>query len=147
MPNSPPSRIKPYLISLNAEVHSSFGIAKELNALNATITTAIGLTRLALTAASPMISPPTIPIVPLKAPGIRIPASRISSNASSINNTSRRLGNGTPCRDSAKDRIRLVGRIIVWNPITARYVPDNKKEKSIAAYRITRSKEAISNRL
>ena len=89
------------------------GMAKELRALRATTTTAMGLTRLAPTAASPMIRPPTMPMVPLSGPGIRTLASRISSKASSIRRTSKRLGKGTPRRASAKDSSRLVGRIWV----------------------------------
>ena len=87
MPKKPPRKINPYFSSRNGTENSSLGIAKELSALNATTTTVIGLTRFADTAASPMIRPPTMPMVPPSGPGIRTPASRISSNAISISKT------------------------------------------------------------
>ena len=81
MPSHPPSKMKPNFSSRNGAPNSSFGIASEQSAETATTTTVIGLTRLAETAASPMISPPTIPIVPPSGPGMRTPASRISSKS------------------------------------------------------------------
>ena len=83
----------------------------EPNAVSATIITTMGLTRFALTAASPMIRPPTIPIAFPSAPGTRTPASLINSKASSSSISSVTLVKGTPSRASAKERSRFAGRI------------------------------------
>ena len=113
MPSHPPIKMKPNFSSRNGAPNSSFGIASEQSAETATTTTVIGLTRLAETAASPMISPPTIPIVPPSGPGMRTPASRISSKANSIRRISRMPGNGTPFRASANASRSLVGSTCV----------------------------------
>ena len=86
---------------------------KEQSAVNATTITTIGLTRLASTAACPIIRPPTIPIVFPIAPGSRTPASRNSSKEISMRMTSSAAGKGTPIRASQKDNKSGVGRICV----------------------------------
>lgn len=86
----------------NAVANSSLGTAKEQSAVNATTITTIGLTRFASTAACPIISPPTIPMVFPIAPGRRTPASRNSSKDNSIKSTSTTPGNGTPCLAAAR---------------------------------------------
>ena len=73
-PNILASRIIIYFITLSDDANSSTGIAKDASAVIATTTTIIGLTIPADTAASPIMSPPTIPIVLPRGPGIRIPA-------------------------------------------------------------------------
>ena len=113
IPRYPPKNKKKYLSIRNAEANSSFGIAREPSAVIATTMTTIGLTRFASTAAEPTISPPTIPIAFPNAPGIRTPASRISSKDNSSRTSSAMLENGTPSLAWAKDRSIFVGRICV----------------------------------
>ena len=103
----------PYFSRRKAAANSSSGMTIDPSAVSATIITTIGLTRLALTAASPMIRPPTIPIAFPSAPGTRTPASRISSKASSSKTSSVTLEKGTPSLASAKDSKRFVGNICV----------------------------------
>ena len=95
------------------------GMLNEQIAVIATIIIKIGLTKLALTAASPKISPPTIPMVGPMGEGTRTPASRISSNDISINSISKMTGNGTVSRAASIVKRSSVGRSSWWYDVTA----------------------------
>lgn len=73
-PKKAPKNIKTNLKVLRWKPKEKSGIAKEAIPVIATIITRIGLTMLAETAASPIIKPPTIPIVEPIGEGIRIPS-------------------------------------------------------------------------
>ena len=88
------------------------GSAKEASAVNATTMTIIGLTTPAVTAACPIIRPPTIPIVLPMGPGILTPASLKSSKANSINSTSTSAGNGTSINNNAEMIVQLMYKAV-----------------------------------
>lgn len=90
------------------------GMLNEQIAVIATIIIRIGLTRFALTAASPKINPPTIPIVGPMGEGTRTPASRISSKDISINRISKITGNGTVSRAASIVNNSSVGSSSWW---------------------------------
>ncbi len=98
------------------------GTANAPKAVIATMTTSIGLTIDAATAACPRISAPTIPRVGPITPGILTPASRISSIAISIISTSTTVGKGTFSRLAAMAKRRSVGIISGWKLVSARYM-------------------------
>ena len=75
----------------------------------ATIIIEIGLTILALTAASPKTNAPTIPIVEPIGAGTLIPASCISSNANSIKIISNSIESGTACLEEIIENSNSVG--------------------------------------
>ena len=77
----------------------------------ATIIIRIGLTTPALTAASPIIKAPTIPIVGPMGEGTLKPASLISSKETSKSNSSKKIGNGTFSREAKIVNNNSVGSI------------------------------------
>ncbi|MNI86951.1 hypothetical protein D3C73_1440940 [compost metagenome] len=77
--------------------------------MTATTMTRKGLTIPALTAASPIIRPPTIPIAGPTGFGSRMPASRRISIEISRISTSMTDGKGTPCRVSIIESASSVG--------------------------------------
>ncbi|MNP12237.1 hypothetical protein D3C76_1044640 [compost metagenome] len=85
------------------------GIANDAIAVTATTITRNGLTIPALTEASPIIKPPTIPIAGPIGFGKRTPASLNISMDISIINASIREGKGTPCLDSIIVTTNFVG--------------------------------------
>ena len=95
------------------------GMLNEHIAVIATIIIKIGLTRFALTAASPKINPPTIPMVGPIGEGTRTPASRISSNDISINKISKITGKGTVSRAASIVNNNSVGSSSWWYDVTA----------------------------
>ena len=90
------------------------GIANEQIPVKATIMMEIGLTKFALTAASPKIKAPIIPIVGPIGFGILSPASRINSKDNSISITSTITGNGTLFLEPAIVNSNSVGTSSVW---------------------------------
>ena len=107
MPRYPPRKRNPYFRSRNADANSSLGIARDPSAVNATIITTTGLTRLASTVACPIIRPPTIPMAFPRVPGIRTPASRISSKRQLQKHQLHHAGkrHSFPCLCKRKDQI------------------------------------------
>ena len=101
----------PILVILIAFAKSLFGITKPHIAVIATITTTIGETNLAFTAASPTISAPIIDTVCPAVFGILTPASNNTSNAISIIIISRKAGRGTSCLLCIILSARVVGNI------------------------------------
>ena len=75
----------------------------------ATRMTMIGLTIRAATAAWPRMIAPTMPIVEPRMPGMRTPASRMSSKDTSITKTSNQAGKGTSSRAAAIASASSVG--------------------------------------
>ena len=71
----------------------------------------IGLTIPALTAACPMTSAPTIPMVGPIGEGTLKPASRISSKDVSKTNSSKMIGKGTLAREAKIENNNSVGKI------------------------------------
>ncbi|MPN28106.1 hypothetical protein SDC9_175545 [bioreactor metagenome] len=85
-------------------------MVKEARPVKAMTTTVTGLTRLADTAACPKMMAPTIPMVDPSKPGMRKPASRMSSKANSISSNSPTEGNGTRSLAPAMAKIISVGK-------------------------------------
>lgn len=104
-----PNIIYKNLNNLREKLNEKSGIEKEHIPVIATIIISIGLTRLALTAASPRIRAPTIPIVVPNGPGTRSPASRISSKENSIKKISKITGKGTAFLEAAMVNKSSVG--------------------------------------
>ena len=74
----------------------------------------MGLTKFALTAASPKIKPPTIPIVGPMGEGTRTPASLINSKDIYINKISKITGKGTVSRAASIVKSNSVGSNSWW---------------------------------
>jgi hypothetical protein len=90
-----PNKIYINLHILMVKFNDKSGMLNEQIAVIATIIISMGLTRLALTAASPNIKPPTILIVGPIGDGTLTPASLINSKDISIKSISKITGNGT----------------------------------------------------
>jgi len=97
------------LHNLTVKLNEKSGILNEQIAVIDIIIIKTGLTKFALTAASPSIIPPTIPIVGPIGDGTLIPASRINSNETSINKISNIVGNGTVSRAASMVKSNSVG--------------------------------------
>ena len=95
------------------------GIAKEEIPVIATTIIRIGLTIPALTAASPKIKAPTIPIVEPIGEGTLKPASLISSKENSISKSSKSIGKGTFSLADNIEKSSSVGKISWWKLVTA----------------------------
>ena len=108
-PKSQPMNINPNLKSLKCNSKEKFGIAKDVKPDIATIIIEIGLTILALTAASPKTKAPTMLIVVLIGEGTRIPASCINSNAISIRTIYSSIVIGTDCLEFIIEKSNSVG--------------------------------------
>ena len=128
------------LVILTVKLKEKSGILNEQIAVSATIIIKTGLTKFALTAASPKISPPTIPIVGPIGEGTLKPASRISSNAISIKSISKIVGNGTVSRAASIVNNNSVGNNSWWYDVIATYNPGKNIAKKAAIKRINFSK-------
>ena len=102
----------------------------------ATIIIETGLTKLAVTAASPNINAPIIPIVGPIGLGILRPASRINSKEISISKTSITTGNGTLFLEPAIVNRSSVGTSSVWKLRIAIYSPGKSRVITAAKRRI-----------
>lgn len=120
------------LHNLTVKLNEKSGILNEQIAVIDIIIIKTGLTKFALTAASPSIIPPTIPIVGPIGDGTLIPASRINSNETSINKISNIVGNGTVSRAASMVKSNSVGNSSWWYEVTATYIPGKNKAKNTA---------------
>ena len=109
-----PSKINKNLNNLKWKPKEKSGIADEAIAVIATIIIRVGLTILALTAASPITNAPTIPIVEPIGEGTLSEASRISSKAISIARISTITGKGTFSLEASIEKRSSVGKISWW---------------------------------
>ena len=122
------------LNNLNIEAKASLGIANEAMAVRATTITTIVDTIPASTAACPTISPPTTPMVFPSFSGSLIPASRRSSNKSSIIRTSTTIGKERLLRAFAMAYKSLSGSISLSKQVRAIYIPGRNMAINAAAY-------------
>ena len=115
---------------------------KEAIPVIATIIIRVGLTIPALTAASPKIRAPTIPIEePIRDGTLRL-ASRISSKEISISKISKVTGKGTFARAAKIENNNGVGRISWWKLLIAIYIPGRSNVINVANIRTLRKKFA-----
>ena len=122
--------------------NSSFGIASEQSAETATTTTVIGLTRLAETAASPMISRPQFRSSRQAAPACaHRPRGSVQKQFHQKNFQNAGERNAFP---RFGERQQEFGRKhLRVKPVTARYPPEIHRARKTAAYRSSRSNETI----
>lgn len=113
-PNAAPATMKRSVATLMNIPISKFGSVKEATAVTAMMITKMGLTIDAVTAASPIRSAPTMPIVGPMGEGMRIPASRMSSKPRYITKTSMYSGKGMGSRAAAIAIMRAEGTISGW---------------------------------
>src|SRR5699024_1980758 len=124
-----PKKTAPVIIgnvkSRTVLLNSYDGIVKDIIAVRAITIIIIFEINPALTTASPIIKPPTIPIVSPIGEGSRIPDSRINSIVIAINRTSKKGWKGILSMDPFTSVITSYGIISKWNETTAIYNAGN----------------------